>query len=75
VNTKNRAGTEKHGGGLDFRNLRMGMVAKMRFIKKYETGKFLDKWFLEIAISLLVFEKTLREFAFLICAKLKKPLR
>ena len=33
----------------------------MRFRKKYETGKFLDKWFLEIAIAILAFEKTFRE--------------
>jgi hypothetical protein len=47
----------------------------MRFRKKYETVKFLDKWFLEIAISILVFEKTFREFVFLIFGKLKKALK
>jgi hypothetical protein len=47
----------------------------MRFRKKYEIVKFLDKWFLEIAISLLVFEKIFREFVFLIFGKLKKALK
>ena len=48
---------------------------KIGFNNKYKTGKFLDKCFLEIAIYLLIFEKTFREFGFRIFGKLKKVFK